>query len=120
VVFSPPSAPVKNFNAPARQKPDLQGKVSAVKSASTIRVDEQWIDLYGISDPTNNEPKHVQAMIRFLNPSHGAVECYRRMGGRYQCYVDGADLGLMALRGGIARPATDAPSEYATSLTSAH
>jgi hypothetical protein len=59
-------------------------------------------------------------MISYLKQSQGAVDCYRRAGGRYQCYTNGADLGLMALRGGIARPMTDAPSNYTTSPTSAH
>jgi eukaryotic-like serine/threonine-protein kinase len=116
----PPAPPVASFNAPAPQKADLRGTVSAVKSASTIRVDGQWIDLYGVNDSTSNQAGHVQAMINFLKPSQGAVECYRRAGGRYQCYANGADLGLMALRGGIARPSADAPSDYAASLTSAH
>jgi serine/threonine protein kinase len=115
-----PSIPsVSAFNAPAPQKPDLQGTVSAVKSASTIRVDGQWIDLYGVNDPTSNRSSHVQAMISYLKQSQGAVDCYRRAGGRYQCYTNGADLGLMALRGGIARPMTDAPSNYTVSPTSA-
>jgi serine/threonine-protein kinase len=116
----PPSPPLTAFNSPAPQKADLRGTVSAVKSASTIRVDGQWIDLYGVNDPTSNQAGHVQAMINYLKPSQGAVECYRRAGGRYQCYANGADLGLMALRGGIARPSADAPSDYAASLTSAH
>jgi hypothetical protein len=93
--------------------------VSGVKSASTIRVDGQWIDLYGISDPTSNQSSHVQAMIGYLSASQGAVDCYRRPGGRYQCYTNGADLGLMALQGGIARPMTDAPSNYSASPTPA-
>ena len=92
--------------------------MSAVKSASTIRVEERWIDLYGISDPTSNQASHVQAMISYLKPSHGTVQCYSRTGGRYQCYANGADLGLLALHGGIARPSADAPSDYAASLRS--
>jgi hypothetical protein len=32
--------------------------------------------------------------------------------GRYQCYADGKDLALLALRGGLAQAAADAPSEY--------
>jgi hypothetical protein len=106
----PPTPPAASFAAPAPQKPDLHGTVSAVKSASRIRVDEQWIDLYGVDDPTSNQASHVQAMISYLKPSHGAVECFRRAGDRYQCYANGADLAVMALRGGIARRITDASS----------
>jgi hypothetical protein len=116
---SPSTPSVSAFNVPAPQKPDLRGTVSAVKSASTIRVDGQWIDLYGINDPTSNQSNHVQAMISYLKQSQGAVDCYRRAGGRYQCYTNGADLGLMALRGGLARPMTDAPINYTASPTPA-
>jgi len=47
-----------------------------------------------------------------LQPSRGAVECYQKIGGRYQCYSDGKDLALLALRDGLARAAADAPEEY--------
>jgi hypothetical protein len=42
------------------------------------------------------------------------VECYQKAGAKYQCYADGKDLALLALRGGLARPAPDAPAEYRT------
>jgi hypothetical protein len=104
----PPTRPTESIVAPP--KPDLHGTVSAVKSASRIRVDEQWIDLYGVDDPTSNQSSHVQAMISYLKPSRGNVECFRRAGDRYQCYVNGVDLAVMAVRGGIARRITDASS----------
>ena len=91
-------------------KPDIRGSVSAVESASRIRVGEMWLDLYGVSDPTQRA--HTKGVPGYLQPSRGAVECYQKIGGRYQCYSDGKDLALLALRDGLARAAADAPEEY--------
>jgi len=91
-------------------KPDIRGSVSAVESASRIRVGEMWLDLYGVSDPTQRA--HTKGVLGYLQPSRGAVECYQKIGGRYQCYSDGKDLALLALRDGLARAAADAPEEY--------
>jgi hypothetical protein len=91
-------------------KPDIYGSVSAVESAGRIRVGERWLDLYGISDPTQRA--HTREVLGYLQPSRGAVECYQKIGGRYQCYADGKDLALLALRDGLARAAADAPEEY--------
>jgi len=82
----------------------------AVESASRIRVGEMWLDLYGVSDPTQRA--HTKGVLGYLQPSRGAVECYQKIGGRYQCYADGKDLALLALRDGLARAAADAPEEY--------
>jgi serine/threonine-protein kinase len=98
------------FEPPPQPKPDIRGSVSAVESASRIRVGEQWLDLYGISDPTQRA--HTKDVLGYLQASRGAVECYEKAGGRYQCYADGKDLGLLALRDGLARAAADAPEEY--------
>jgi hypothetical protein len=97
-------------------KPDLLGTVSAVESASRIRVGERWIDLYGISDPTQRA--HTQDILAYLKPSRGVVECYQRAGGKYQCYADGKDLAVLALQGGLARLTSEAPSEYRALSTS--
>jgi eukaryotic-like serine/threonine-protein kinase len=91
-------------------KPDIHGSVSAVESSSRIRVGEQWLNLYGINDPTQRA--HTRDVLAYLQPSRGVVECYEKAGGRYQCYADGKDLALLALRDGLARAAGDAPSEY--------
>jgi eukaryotic-like serine/threonine-protein kinase len=104
-----PEPPAASFEPP-QPKPDIRGSVSAVESASRIRVSEQWLDLYGINDPTQRA--HTKDVLGYLQPSRGAVECYQKIGGRYQCYADGKDLALLALRDGLARVAADAPEEY--------
>jgi hypothetical protein len=93
-----------------KTKPDIRGSVSAVESASRIRVGDTWLDLYGVSDPTRRA--HTRQVLGYLQPSQGAVECYQKIGGRYQCYADGKDLALLALRDGLALAAADAPEEY--------
>jgi eukaryotic-like serine/threonine-protein kinase len=105
-----PGPPVGTFAPTSQSKADIRGSVSAVESASRIRVGGQWLDLYGINDPTQRE--HTKDVLGYLQPSRGVVECYQKIGGRYQCYADGKDLALLALRDGLARAAADAPQEY--------
>jgi hypothetical protein len=70
------------------------------------------VELFGIVDPTVNLRSHTEAVLRYLTPSRGQVECYTRPGGKYQCFTDGKDLALLALRDGIALLAADAPPHY--------
>jgi len=93
-------------------KPDISGRVSGVISTSRIKVGDQWIELYGINDPTQRA--HTPEMIAFIEPSRGRVECYEKTAGKYQCYAGGKDLALLALGSGLARPTPDAPVEYRT------
>ena len=90
--------------------PDIRGSVSAVESTSRIKVGSQWLDLYGINDPIQGA--HTQDVLGYLRSSRGVVDCYQKGGGRYQCYADGKDLALLALRDGLAQAMPDAPSEY--------
>jgi serine/threonine protein kinase len=102
---------------PQRLRPDLQGTVSAIESTSRIRIGDRWIDLYGINDPTQRA--HTQDMLAYLKPSRGVVECYQKTGGKFQCYADGKDLALLALRSGLAQLTPDAPTAYRTPATQA-
>jgi hypothetical protein len=108
----PKPAPPLGPSPLPRPKPDLAGIVTGAMSASTIKVGDRWIELYGIADPTRNSRRHIEALKRYLTPAHGRVECYRKAPRKYQCYSGGRDLALLALRDGIARPARDAPSDY--------
>jgi eukaryotic-like serine/threonine-protein kinase len=105
-----PEPSSKAFEAPSEARPDVRGTVSGVESASRIKVGGQWLDLYGINDPTQRA--HTREVLAYLQPSRGGVECYQKADGRYQCYADGKDLAVLALQDGLARPAADAPSEY--------
>jgi serine/threonine-protein kinase len=104
--------PVALLEPPPKLKPDLQGTVSGVESSSRIRVGKDWIDLYGVNDPTQRA--HTREVLGYLQSSRGMVECYQKAGAKYQCYADGKDLALLALRSGLARLAPDAPAEYRT------
>jgi hypothetical protein len=90
--------------------PDIRGSVSAVESTSRIKVGSQWLDLYGINDPIQRA--HTQDVLGYLRSSRGVVDCYQKGAGRYQCYADGEDLALLALRDGLAQAMPDAPPEY--------
>jgi serine/threonine protein kinase len=105
-----PEPPAKAFEAPSGASPDIRGTVSGVESASRIKVGAQWLDIYGINDPTQRA--HTREVLAYLQPSRGVVECYQKADQRYQCYADGKDLALLALQDGLARPAADAPAEY--------
>jgi hypothetical protein len=94
--------------------------VSAIKNAASIRVDDRWINLYGISDPKpNNDSSHVQVMIKYLIPTKGVVDCYKRTSDTYQCYAGDADLAIRAIEARIALPLPDAPSIYLSAKPSA-
>jgi hypothetical protein len=110
-----PSEPTKVSLGPgesrSRSKPDIEGRVKAIASGSRFIVGDHWIDLYGIEDPSANLA-HRDALKGFLMPTKGMVECYQKGGGKYQCFVGDKDLAELVLRGGVARPAAEAPSEY--------
>jgi hypothetical protein len=110
-----PSEPTKVSLGPSqsrsRSKPDIEGRVKAIASGSRFIVGDHWIDLYGIEDPSANLA-HRDALKGFLMPTKGMVECYQKAGGKYQCFVGDKDLAELVLRGGVARPAAEAPSEY--------
>jgi hypothetical protein len=93
-------------------KPDIKGIVTGAQSASRIVLDKQVIELFGIVDPTINLRSHVDLILRYLAPSQRQVECFTRPGGKFQCFADGKDLALQALRDGIAQLGPDAPIEY--------
>ena len=113
---SPPEAPPTALEPSLPAKPDIEGQVTSVQSASTVKVGANWLELYGIIDQAKDRSsellRHKNAMLKLLGPSRGLVKCYRKPGGRYQCYADGNDLASLALRDGIVRPLGDAPAEY--------
>ncbi|HJU18570.1 MAG TPA: serine/threonine-protein kinase [Stellaceae bacterium] len=128
-VFQPPPVPalpppvpamVRPDALPPQPNPDIEGVVSGAMSASLIKVGARWVELYGISDPTHNLPRHLQALQGNLAGARGQVECYRRPRNTFQCYSGGKDLALLALSQGIARPAPDAPSEYRAAVLRRH
>jgi tetratricopeptide (TPR) repeat protein len=96
---------------PALPTPDLQGVVQSIGGASRFKIDDRWIELFGIDDPTT-KGQHISDVYTYLKPTEGIVACFRRPGGRYQCYTGGEDLAVLALRNGFARLLADAPPEY--------
>jgi hypothetical protein len=95
----------------AERKPDLAGTVRKLAGASRFQVQDQWIELYGVDDPTS-KGEHNQAVYEYLKPFSGAIECYGKAYGRFECFGGGQNLAVIAIRRGFVRLTSDAPSEY--------
>jgi hypothetical protein len=99
-------------------EPDLQGRVTGAKRLDEIEVTARWIRIYGIVDNARGaqEAKHVEALVRYLKPSHNHLVCYRKAADTYRCYSDGQDIARLALLEGMVRLAPNAPVEYRSLL----
>jgi serine/threonine protein kinase len=99
-------------------EPDLQGRVTGAKRLDEIEVAAHWIRIYGIVDNARGaqEAKHVEALVRYLKPSHNHLVCYRKAANTYRCYSDGQDIARLALLDGMVRLAPNAPVEYRSLL----
>jgi hypothetical protein len=91
--------------------PDLGGVVQTIAGASRFKVAGQWIELWGIDDPTGHG-EHIPAVYDYLKPANGKVRCYRKKGNRYQCYAGQQDLAILALQHRLARLTPNAPPQY--------
>jgi hypothetical protein len=99
-------------------EPDLQGRVTGAKRLDEIEVAAHWLRIYGIVDNARGaqEAKHVEALVRYLKPSHNHLVCYRKAANTYRCYSDGQDIARLALLDGMVRLAPNAPVEYRSLL----
>jgi serine/threonine protein kinase len=116
---APSLGPEPPASAPKPEgEPDLQGRVTGAKRLDEFEVAGQWIKLYGIVDRARGpqEAQRVQALLRYLKPSHNVVVCYRKAADTYRCYADGQDIARLALQDGMAQLAPNAPSEYRSLL----
>ena len=99
---------------PPLARPDVEGKISGVFSATRFKVGKDWVELYGVAQLAQNQ--HIQTFIRDITPAKGRVACYRKTSQsdipKYQCYTGGKDLALLELKEGIAEPDAHAPSAY--------
>jgi hypothetical protein len=91
--------------------PDLAGTVRKIAGASRFQVQDQWIELYGVDDPTT-KGEHNQGVYEYLKPFAGAIQCYSKAYGRFECFGGGQNLAVIAIRRGFVRLTSDAPSEY--------
>jgi hypothetical protein len=94
-----------------RPKPDLVGTVQSITGASIFKVAGQLIELWGVNDSTT-KGEHVSTVYEYLKPTKGVIQCYRKLGDRYQCYAGEQDLAILALQQGLAQLTLDAPAEY--------
>jgi len=94
--------------------PDIRGRASGVRRSNEIKVDDQWVTLHGIEAAARGQLQERQheSLLGSRLRGHRLVACYKRPAGTHRCYVDGQDIAGVALREGIARPASNAPPEY--------
>jgi hypothetical protein len=105
-----PLEPPRNA-ANSERKPDLTGTVRKIAGASRFQVQDRWIELYGVDDPTT-KGEHNQAVYEYLKPFSGVVECYGRAYGRFECFGGGQNLAVIGIRRGFVQLTSDAPTEY--------
>ena len=105
-----PLEPPRNA-ANSERKPDLTGTVRKIAGASRFQIQDRWIELYGVDDPTT-KGEHNQAVYEYLKPFSGVIECYGRAYGRFECFGGGQNLAVIAIRRGFVQLTSDAPSEY--------
>ena len=117
---APSLGPQPSATAPQPEgQPDLQGPVTGAKRLDDFEVGARFIKLYGIVDRTRGKKEdelHVDALKRYLKPSHNLVVCYRKPGDTFRCYSDGQDIARSALLDRLVQLAPNAPPEYRSLL----
>lgn len=115
---APAAAPPSALAAPAAAdeitdtpKPDLAGTVRKIAGASRFMIGDQWIELFGIDDPSSGG-EHNRAVYEYLKPFAGVMQCYEQPDGRFKCFAGRQDLALIAIREHLVRLTAEAPPEY--------
>ena len=98
-------------DTPDAPRPDLAGTVRKIAGASRFMIGDQWIELYGIDDPTSRG-EHNRAVYQYLKPFGGVTRCYAQADSRFKCFAGRQDLAIIAIRKHLVRLTADAPPEY--------
>jgi endonuclease YncB( thermonuclease family) len=128
VTATAPAEPPRELTLPKApvlppEKPAYQGKVANWMVADLLFVlsangnGSRPLRLFGIVsvDQTSSAAQaesHRKQLNAFIASVGSAVSCYERGGGEYQCFADNQDIGLWAVKHGLARVADNAPAEY--------
>jgi serine/threonine-protein kinase len=128
VIATAPAEPPRELTLPKvpvlpAEKPAYQGKVANWMVADLLFVlaangnGSRPLRLFGIIsvDQTSSAAQaesHRKQLNEFITSVGSAVACYERGGGEYQCFADNQDIGLWAVKHGLARVANNAPAEY--------
>jgi hypothetical protein len=94
--------------APPRA-PDLQGSVDQMLDSGALIVGGKIVNLDGVRGQSG---RGASAMQHYLESEGNVVQCFSH-DEAYQCFANGKDVGLHALRQGWARARPGAPPQYA-------
>ena len=133
----PPSQPkpvALATTATSRNAPALTSSLTAPEERMTYRVANwmvadllfvrgsngaglQPLSLFGIVNIDQNDSReqaesHRTQLNAYMASLHGTISCSDHGGKKYQCFGDGQDIALWAVKNGLARPTNDAPAEY--------
>lgn len=110
-LVSPPAPPpvASNSPAPPTRAPDLEGSVDQILDSAGFIVSGKIVNLYGVRGD-DGRPAH--AMQRYLQSEGNIVRCFAYEEA-YQCFANGHDIAVHAVRLGWARTRQGAPPQYA-------
>jgi hypothetical protein len=94
--------------APPRA-PDLQGSVDQMLDSGALIVGGKIVNLDGVRGQSG---RGASAMQHYLESEGNVVQCFSH-DEAYQCFANGKDVGLHALRQGWARARPGASPQYA-------
>ncbi|WP_250453102.1 TIR domain-containing protein [Caballeronia sp. ATUFL_M2_KS44] len=104
-----PSPPAASNNAtPPAKAPDLEGSVDQVLDSAGFIVSGKIVNLYGIR---GEDGRPARAMQRYLQSEGNMVRCFAHEEA-YQCFANGHDVAVHAVRLGWARTRQGAPPQY--------
>ncbi|CAL8479650.1 TIR domain-containing protein [Caballeronia sp. S22] len=109
--LSPP-APLpdaSNSPPPPSRAPDLEGSVDQILDSAGFIVSGKIVNLYGVR---GEDGRPVRSMQRYLQSEGNIVRCFAHEEA-YQCFVNGHDIAVHAVRLGWARTRQGAPPQYA-------
>ena len=104
-----PVVPPASVAAAPPRAPDLQGSVDQMLDSGALIVGGKIVNLDGVRGQSG---RGASAMQHYLESEGNVVQCFSH-DEAYQCFANGKDVGLHALRQGWARARPGAPPQYA-------
>ncbi|WP_159462635.1 hypothetical protein, partial [Caballeronia glebae] len=89
--------------------PDLEGSVDQILDSAGFIVSGKIVNLYAIR---GEDGRPARAMQRYLQSEGNMVRCFAH-DEAYQCFANGHDIAVHAVRLGWARTRQGAPPQYA-------
>jgi hypothetical protein len=106
---APPSPAASNSATAQTKAPDLEGSVDQILDSAGFIVSGKIVNLYAIR---GEDGRPARAMQRYLQSEGNMVRCFAH-DEAYQCFANGHDIAVHAVRLGWARTRQGAPPQYA-------